>query len=520
LSVLSGETNLMKLNMGDALLRNAQRFPNKLALDDGRVKRTYLDLQSRTNRLGNYFLRQGICPGDRVALSCGNRAEHLEVIFALAGIGVTAVPFDPHWSRQESDAMLNFFAPRAFVIEKRHETADTADLVLDRLGAKSVLFIGGAFTPQATPYEEAISTASPENNGIDVDGNQPFIIMITSGTTGFPKGCIINHETYALRSLNNAISKGLNDKERGLLVLPLHFNAGRQSAMTLLYLGGTIFLQDKFDEESFVSTIERERITYTIIVPAIGERLLRYPRLDHFDKSTLSFVGISAGHLSPALAGAMMERVSPQIYEAYASTDCGQITIIKPEDRAEHGDSVGQPIWAVVLKIVDDHERELPLRQAGEIFVRTPMAIDGYYRNPEATKEFFSHGWCRTGDIGFLDDEGYLHVSGRKKSMIKSAGISIFPEEIEVVLRAHADVAEVAVVGCRHPEWGESVKALVIPKTGAIVEPEDIIEYCKRFMAHYKAPKVVEVVSSLPRTALGKIDRGKLELAELKTTGR
>jgi fatty-acyl-CoA synthase len=247
---------------------------------------------------------------------------------------------------------------------------------------------------------------------------------------------------------------------------------------------------------------------------------LRYPTLDHFDKSTLSFVGISAGHLSPALAEAMMERISPEIYEAYASTDCGQITIIKPEDRADHGDSVGQPIWAVLLKILDEHDREVPSEQAGEIFVRTPMAIDGYYRNPEATKEFFSDGWCRTGDIGFLDDQGYLHLSGRKKSMIKSAGISIFPEEVEDVLRAHADLAEVAVVACRDPEWGESVKALVIPKTGAIVEPDRIIQYCKDRLAPYKAPKVVEVVSSLPRTALGKIDRGKLELAELRTTGR
>jgi acyl-CoA synthetase (AMP-forming)/AMP-acid ligase II len=167
----------------------------------------------------------------------------------------------------------------------------------------------------------------------------------------------------------------------------------------------------------------------------------------------------------------------------------------------------------VVLKIVDDHERELPLRQAGEIFVRTPMAIDGYYRNPEATKEFFSNGWCRTGDIGFLDDEGYLHISGRKNSMIKSAGISIFPEEIEGVLRTHADVAEVAVVAFRHPKWGESVKALVIPKTGTVIDPDGIIQYCKDLLAPYKAPKVVEVVPSIPRTALGKIDRGKLELA-------
>ena len=150
--------------MGDALLRNAQRFPTKLALDDGRVKRTYLDLQLRTNRVSNYFLQQGICPGDHVAVSCGNRAEHLEVIFALAKIGVTAVPFDYHWSRQESDAMLKFFAPKAFVIEERHETADTADLVLDRLGAKRVLFIGETLTPQAKSYEEAISTSSPEKS--------------------------------------------------------------------------------------------------------------------------------------------------------------------------------------------------------------------------------------------------------------------------------------------------------------------------------------------------------------------
>jgi acyl-CoA synthetase (AMP-forming)/AMP-acid ligase II len=142
--------------------------------------------------LGNYFLKQGICPGDRVALSCGNRAEHLEVIFALAKVGVTAVSFDYHWSRHESEAMLNFFDPKAFVFEKRHETADTADMVLDRLESRRVLSIGGALTSQAKPYEEAISSALPENNGIDVDGKQPFIIIITSGTTGWERLIEVN----------------------------------------------------------------------------------------------------------------------------------------------------------------------------------------------------------------------------------------------------------------------------------------------------------------------------------------
>jgi acyl-CoA synthetase (AMP-forming)/AMP-acid ligase II len=504
----------MKMNMGEALPRNAQRFPNKLAIVEKKRRLTHQDLHLRTNRLANYLLRQGVAPGDRIALACGNRSEHLEIIFALAKIGVTAIPFDYHWSLDEYEAMIKFLEPKAFVVEERKETTAVWSLLLDRLEPKRLLAIDGISHRQAMPYEDAMAAAAPDDPGILVDGKEPFIIMITSGTTGFPKACVINHDTYALRSLNNAISKGLNDKERGLLPLPLHLNAGRQSAMTLLYLGGTVFLLDKFDEETFIHTIEQEQITYTIVVPAMCQRLLRHPGLERFDRSILNFVGISAGHLSPELAAAMMERISPHVYEAYASTDCGQITILTPEDRARHGDSVGRPIWAVLLRINDENGRALAAGQAGEICLRSPMAIEGYYRNPEATAEFFSDGWCHTGDIGFLDDEGFLHVVGRKKNMIKSGGISIFPEEIEAVLAAHPDLAEVAVVGCRHPEWGEAVKALVVPKQNAHIDAERIIEFCKRSLAPYKAPKAVEVVTHLPRTALGKIDRGKLEVEQ------
>jgi acyl-CoA synthetase (AMP-forming)/AMP-acid ligase II len=164
----------------------------------------------------------------------------------------------------------------------------------------------------------------------------------------------------------------------------------------------------------------------------------------------------------------------------------------------------------VLLSINDENGRELATGQAGEICLRSPMAIEGYYRNPGATAEFFAGGWCHTGDIGFLDERGFLHVVGRKKNMIKSGGISIFPEEIEAVIATHPDLAEVAVIGYQHPEWGEAVKALVVPKKNALVDPERIIQFCKEFLAAYKAPKAVEIVTALPRTALGKIDRGKL----------
>ena len=506
--------------MAEALARNAQRFPDKLAIIDERRKLSHRDFHLRSNRLGNYLLRQGVSKGDRVALSCGNRAEHLEFIFALAKIGAVSVPFDYGWSVQEYDAMIKFFEPSAFLIEERRETRNVWELVQDRLDAKRILAIDAATVTKATPYEEAIAASTAEDPAVDIDGKDPFIVMITSGTTGFPKGCVIDHETYALRSLNNAISKGLNDRERGLLALPLHFNAGRGSAMSLLYLGGTLFLLDKFHEDSFIDILEREQITYTILVPALCQRLLRHPKLERIDKSSLTYVGITGGHLTPMLAQAIMKKLSPHVYEAYASTDCGQIAILKPDDRATHSDTVGQTIWAVLIKILDDDGREVPAGELGEICLRSPMAIQRYYRNPEATEEFFRGGWCHTGDIGFLDSEGYMHVTGRKKNMIKSGGISIYPEEIEEVLSAYPGLADVAVISCRHPEWGESVKALVVPKANAIIEPEGVIRFCKERLASYKAPKSVEVVSDLPRTALGKIDRGKLEILKTESVER
>jgi len=498
------------MNMAEALARNAQRFPEKLAIVDGRRKLSHRDFHLRSNRLGNYLLAQGVGKGDRVALSCGNRAEHLEFIFALAKIGAISIPFDYGWSVQEYDAMIKFFEPSAFLIEERRETRNVWELVQDRLDAKRILAIDAATAIKATPYEEAIAASTAEDPAVDIDGKDPFIVMITSGTTGFPKGCVIDHETYALRSLNNAISKGLGDRERGLLTLPLHFNAGRGSAMSLLYLGGTLFLLDKFADDTFVDILEREQITYTILVPALCQRLLRHPKLASLDKSSLSYVGITGGHLTPTLAQAITEKLSPHVYEAYASTDCGQIAILKPADRAAHSDTVGQTIWAVLIKILDDDCQEVPAGELGEICLRSPMAIQGYYRNPEATEEFFRGGWCHTGDIGFLDSDGYMHVTGRKKNKIKSGGISIYPEEIEEVLSVYPGLADVAVIACRHLEWGESVKALVVPKAGTTLDPDGIIRFCKERLANYKAPKSVEVVASLPRTGLGKIDRGKL----------
>ena len=499
------------MNIGEALPRNAQRFPKKLAIVDSQRSVTCLDLHLRTNRLADYFLKLGIGKGAIVALSCGSRAEHFEAIFALAKIGASAVPFDYHWSPQECEAMVNFFAPAAFIAEGRRETRELGNILRGRMTREKLVEIEGSETIGGTPFESAITTGSSDDPDIEVDSKDTFIIMITSGTTGFPKACTVNHEAYTLRSLNFAITRGTSSEERALMVLPVHFNAGRNSVIGLLYMGATVFIQEKFDEQTFLETVQREKITYTILVPTLCERLLRYENLDKFDKSSLNYLSITGGHLSAESADRFYERVCHRFYEAYASTDCGQVTVLSPEDRITHGNSVGKPIWCVRVKIADDDGRELPLGEEGEICLRTPFAIQGYYRNPQATQEFLRKGWCHTGDIGFLDERGYLTISGRKKNMVKSGGISVFPEEIEDALRKHPAVMEVAVVGFKSPEWGEAVKAFVVLKEGASRDPESLIKFCKESLASYKAPKIVEFLSALPRTGLGKIDRGKLE---------
>ena len=498
------------MNIGEALPRNAQHFPHKTALVDRRRSINFFDLHLRTNRLGNYLLKQGIVPGDIVGLSCGNRCEHFEILFALAKIGATAAPFDHNWSSRETQAMISYFQPKGFFLDDRKEHSANAQAVKSHLDSARVICIDGPQDVSGRGYEDALAAGDPSDPPIHVDGKDTFMIMITSGTTGFPKGCISSHESYVIRSLNNAIAKSVNPDVRALITLPLQFNAGRGTMIGILYLGGTVFIHDRFDEESFLRTIEQERITYTMMVPTICDRLLRYGDLKKYRTTSLDYIGITGGHLAREAAEDLMGKFNPNVYQAYASTDCGVISLLTPEEVAAHSDTVGRPIWCVLLRLEDEDGNEVPVENEGEICVRSPLAIQGYYRNAEATEKFFKGGWCHTGDIGYMDKEGYLRISGRKKTMIKSGGISIFPEEIEEVLRGHPEVEDAAVVGFSSPEWGEAVKALVVKKPGAECSAAKLISFCKASLASYKAPKAVEFVTDLPRTGLGKIDRGRI----------
>jgi long-chain acyl-CoA synthetase len=340
--------------------------------------------------------------------------------------------------------------------------------------------------------------------------------MLTSGTTGFPKGCLATHRTFVSHCINNAIEKGLGVHDKALLSSPLYFNAGRSFTLGIIYFGGTMILHERFDAVEVLQTIEREKITYIGAVPTMCERMLHVMESKRYETSSLRCLAITGGKVHPSVLEDLKKKITPNIYRTYASTDSGQMAISKPGDMETKPNAAGRPVWCVELRIVDDNNKPLPVNEVGEIVCQSPLASHGYYKNPEATNASFRDGWFYTGDLGYFDEEGYLFVAGRKKDMVKSGGISIYPLEIESLLYGHPDVLEAAVIGVPDAEWGEAVKAVIVLRSGSNVQGEDLLQFCRERLASYKVPKSIDIVSSLPHTEIGKVAKEKLK-AEILT---
>jgi fatty-acyl-CoA synthase len=225
----------------------------------------------------------------------------------------------------------------------------------------------------------------------------------------------------------------------------------------------------------------------------------------------LRCLAITGGKVHPSVLEQLRKKLTPNIYRTYASTDSGQMAISKPSDMDYKPDAAGRPVWCVDLRIVDDRDRPVKVGEIGEIVCQSPLATEGYYMNAEATHASFRDGWFYTGDLGYFDEEGYLFVAGRKKDMVKSGGISIYPLEIESVLYSHPDVFEAAVIGVPDAQWGEAVKAVVVLKPGSSIQGEELIAFCKAQLAPYKVPKSVAISNSLPHTEVGKVNKVKLK---------
>jgi fatty-acyl-CoA synthase len=494
--------------MGDGLRRNAWKFPLKIAAKDRFRETTYADLNTRVNQLAHGMLSLGVRKGDGIAVSVGNRIEHLEIVFAMAKIGALAIPVDIKWKALELASVVAALETKFIVLQedcvKEFDKAkELKDLSLMKAVSLSTDFTYGGLL-------NGKSTAEPD---VHVDEDDPFTVMLTSGTTGFPKGCLATHRTFVFHCINNAIEKGLGAHDKALLSSPIYFNAGRSFTLGIIYFGGTVILHDRFDAEEVLQTIEREKITYIGAVPTMCERMLQVLEGKKYNTNSLRCLAITGGKVHPSVLDKLKRKITRNIYRTYASTDSGQMAIAKPRDMDHKPNAAGRPVWCVELRIVGDNNDPLKVGEVGEIICQSPLATHGYYKNPEATNASFRDGWFYTGDLGYFDEEGFLFVVGRKKDMVKSGGISVYPLEIESVIYSHPDVLEAAVIGVPDSQWGEAVKAVAVLKPDSSLEAHELIAFCKERLSAYKVPKSVEFRASLPHTEIGKIN--KVELREM-----
>jgi acyl-CoA synthetase (AMP-forming)/AMP-acid ligase II len=510
--------------VGDIPRLNARRCPTKTAVVSGGVALTWAALNERANRLGSHLLAKGLDTGDRVAVCARNTVEWPEIVFGLAKAGLVAVPVNIRLSGPEIAHQLADSGARAGIVHS-DQTAHAGEALAT---LEHVLQIGG--NEAGEEYERALAGTSP------ADPTPPTLrpddiqfILYTSGTTGHPKGVVHEHRAMIAQALDTSIVTEARHDDVYLATTPSFTAGGMVRAVAAMYLGQTMVLHPRFDPEAVVDEIERSRVTMTTFIPTMLMRTLRVLEVAPRDMSSLRRISYGSAPVPPGLAQEAMERLGCDLQQRYGSTEAGgQATIFTPEDhrRMVAGDTAllttcGRETPFAEIRIVDATGADAPVDTIGEIVIRSDAVARGYWNRPEATAEAFRPDGLRTGDLGRLDERGYLHIAGRKTDMVISGGFNVYPAEIERVIAEHPGVDLVAVVGLPDPEWGETPVAVVVPKG----EPDPNLEeqlrlLCRGNLAGYKQPRRFEFRSELPLGPAGKILKRELRRALLEPVSR
>ncbi len=503
--------------IGDIPGRNARLYAESTALIDGDSVFTFAQMDQRVNRLANALLGLGLLPGDKLAVLQENHFRYIELYFAAAKAGLPLVPLNYRLKLQElayvvrdSEARVLFFGEkyRQLVEELRPETPRIEFAVaMDRAAA------GG------NDYETMILDAPALNPQTQVHEDDVAVLGYTGGTTGLPKGVMTTHRNIITSCYNTALERRLRPGLTFLNVPPLFHAADTNSMFAFSFIGGTNVLVRNFEPETVLRQIQRHRITHLLLVPAMILRLLEHPNFSSYDLGSLQVIYYGTAPMPLVPLRRALAAFKCGFSQTYGTTETFvPITILQPEDHVPDGTpeqvlrlgSAGRPVIGVQVKTIDASGRELGPNELGEIVVRGNNVMKGYWNQRELTREVLKDGWYFTGDIGRIDELGYLFIADRKKDMIISGGENIYPIEIENVLFQHPAVADVAVIGVPDDKWGEAVKALVVLRQGVEASESELIEFCNSRLASFKKPRSVTFESALPRSAAGKLLKREL----------
>ena len=500
----------------DWLTKREELTPHKVAVIDVTtgVRLTYRELNHRARCLAAFLAEElGLQKGDRIAVLAHNRLEFLDLLFAAQKTGSILVPLNYRLTVNELVHLLQDSQPRVLFYDGPN--ANTAGNLRPRTTVATYVFLGDCRPRFAddVPYDRILaaspgSFAGPQN---DFDLEDPWLILYTGGTTGFPKGAVLSRRMVTWNAVNTAVSWGLTPDDIAAVFYPF-FHTGGINVLTtpMIHLGGTLVLTGPFQPRLALQAIERERCTVISMVPTMFQMLMNEPTFPQTDFSSVR-VCISGGAPCPRHIYEAFLAKGVIFKQGYGLTEAGPNCFALPDsDALRKIGSVGRPVFHSEVRLIGEDGREVPPGEVGELVIRGNHLCSGYWHQPEATAEVLRNGWLYTGDLALQDEEGFFYIVGRKKDMIISGGENVYPVEIEAVLHSHPKVAEAAVIGIPHEKWGEVPKAVVVLRPGAEATPEEIIAFCRERLAGYKVPKAVEFVPELPKSGMGKILKREL----------
>ncbi|WP_078381165.1 fatty acid--CoA ligase [Sutcliffiella halmapala] len=506
----------MSTTIGKIFELTVKKFPNKEALYDVKknLRYTYKEWNNRVNRLANALLQEGIKEGDRVSTFLFNTEELVSTMLACAKIGAVFNPINFRLQAEEVAYIIQDAEPKVILYEQALEPVVTS--IADRFKKTSFWLIDGEAPAYAGKLQDKINAVTEEEVTASVDENDVYAIMYTSGTTGRPKGVIHRHREIAEQSLIVIPATKLESGDVGLVTAPMFHCAELHCAVIpRIHVGATNVILHQFEPKKVLQLIQNEKITKFFAAPTMWNMLLQED-IKEYDLSSLSLGLYGAAPMAPALVRSCHDQLGIALVQAYGMTEMGPaITFLTEKDQLTKAGSAGQACLNHEIRIVRPNEEgpadpddTLLAGEAGEIIVKGPCMMSGYFKRDEATEQALYKGWYHSGDIGYLDEEGFLWVKDRVDDMIISGGENIYPREVEDVLYEHKGILDIAVVGLPDDRWGETVTAFIVKKEAALTENE-LDEWCQNSskLARYKRPRKYLFVDALPRNASGKIQK-------------
>ena len=519
--LLLGELSRYSLGTyADIIYRNALLYPDREAFIYKSDRITFYEFNSRVNSLVHALWSIGVERGDVIGILSSNCLEYIDVYGAAMKGGFIASPFNPRLEAKELEYLVNYSEAKALFVGP--ELVEMANQLRLRLpGVKNFISFEGTVSEMMS-HRDLLASHSREEPNVRVQEDEGLVIFYTSGTTGFPRGALYTHRRKMEDSRIFALELGVEAGDKNIVALPLFHIAGSGHLWVFFCSAGTnvILPQRSFDPAATLQAIQDEKATDTHIVPTQLVAMLALPNLERYNLGSLKRVWYAGSPMPTELLRKGMEVFGPIFMQAYGQSESGpDITFLDKKSHLvldspveEHGvlASCGRPCIGVHVRVVDDKNEDLKPGEVGEIIVQSKSIMVEYWHRPEETQEVLIGGWLHTGDMGYYDKKGYIYIVDRKKDMIVSGGENIYPREVEEIFYQHAAVKEVAIIGIPDPYWVERVHAVVVLKEGASVTSEELIDFCKRRIAKYKAPKSLEFTDFLPKTSSGKILKREL----------